>query len=65
VRPGGYIVLDDSDGAPYRGADQLLKGWAVKRFVGLKHFPLMAIETSIYRRQSAKTNDPEDAPGQQ
>lgn len=50
VKQGGYLVLDDCDQAAYRGADALLVRWAVRRFVGVKPYPLMAVETSIYQR---------------
>jgi hypothetical protein len=50
VKQGGYLVLDDSDRAAYREADRLLKGWTVRRFVGVKPCPLTAVETSVYRR---------------
>jgi len=50
VRPGGYLLLDDSDRPAYRGADEVLAGWAVARFVGMKPRPLAAVETSLYRR---------------
>jgi hypothetical protein len=50
VRPGQFLVLDDSDRPSYGGADRILSGWAVERFIGLKSFPFAATETSIYRR---------------
>lgn len=50
VRPGGYLLLDDSDRERYGDADTLLAGWQVRRFVGLKRTPLIAVETSIYQR---------------
>jgi predicted O-methyltransferase YrrM len=50
VRPGGYLVFDDSDRREYRQVDDVLDGWSVKRFCGLKPVPLVATETSIYRR---------------
>jgi hypothetical protein len=50
VRPGGCLLLDDSDRPPYLPADDLLAGWQVNRFVGVKPVPLMAVETSVYRR---------------
>jgi predicted O-methyltransferase YrrM len=50
VRPLGYIVLDDSDNARYLPVEILLGGWPVKRFQGMKPFPLVATETSIYQR---------------
>lgn len=50
VKQGGYLVLDDSDPPPYREAAAVLAGWAVRRFVGVKPLPLMAVETSVYQR---------------
>ena len=39
VRPGYYLVLDDSDRPDYRDADRILSGWPVERFIGVKSFP--------------------------
>ncbi len=50
VKRGYYMVLDDSDRASCRESDRLLSGWPVRRFVGLKPFPLTAVETSVYQR---------------
>lgn len=50
VKPGGLIVLDDSDRATYRAADDVLAAWLVKRFVDVKPMPLAAVETSIFAR---------------
>jgi predicted O-methyltransferase YrrM len=50
VKPGGLILLDDSDRPEYRGADELVPGWAVERFIAVKPFPFAAVETSIFRR---------------
>jgi predicted O-methyltransferase YrrM len=50
VRPGGYLVFDDSDRREYQQVDEVLDNWSVKRFCGLKPVPLVATETSIYRR---------------
>jgi hypothetical protein len=50
TKVGGAIVLDDSDRRRYRGADDMLPGWPVERFVGLRAEPLMATETSVYLR---------------
>ena len=54
VKPGRYLLLDDSDRPQYFEADVLLAGWQVKRFVGVKAYPSVAIETSIYRRPLAE-----------
>jgi Methyltransferase domain len=50
VKEGGYLLLDDSDNPPYWSADAHLRGWPVVRLTGMKPFPLMAAETSVYRR---------------
>lgn len=50
VRPGGHLVLDDSDRAEYRSADDELRDWPRARFLGVKAVPLCATETTVYRR---------------
>lgn len=50
IRVGGYLVLDDSDRPRYRAVDGVLVDWPVRRFVGLKERPLLAVETSVYVR---------------
>jgi hypothetical protein len=51
VRPGGFLVLDDSDRELYAAVDRLLAGWFVRRFAGIKPRRLpLAAETSVYRR---------------
>ena len=50
VKPGGHVVLDDSDRPEYRDADRILSGWRASRFVGVRQFPLAATETTIYQR---------------
>jgi hypothetical protein len=50
VRPGHYLVLDDSDRPGYRDAERILSGWPVERYIGVKSFPLAATETSLYQR---------------
>jgi hypothetical protein len=48
VKPGGWILLDNSDRYPL--ADEILAGWAVSRFIGLPPKPLTAQETSLYQK---------------
>ena len=36
VRPGGYLLLDDSDRPGYAEALELLEGWRQRRFAGVK-----------------------------
>jgi len=50
VRPGGLLVLDNSDRPEYAGADTILAGWPMQRYVGFPRFPLHALETTIYTR---------------
>lgn len=51
VRPGGYLLLDDSDRPGYAKAFELLAGWPFRRFVGVKDGWPEACETGIFRRQ--------------
>ena len=50
VRPGGLLLLDDSDRPGYAQAYELLAGWKERRFVGVKDEWPEACETSIFRR---------------
>jgi SAM-dependent methyltransferase len=50
VRPGGLLVLDDSDHPRWAPANEALGDWEVQRFVGMKPWPLMATETAVFRR---------------
>jgi hypothetical protein len=50
VRPGGFLLLDDSDRREYLPVEEVLAGWPVRRFAGLKDQALVASETSLYRR---------------
>ena len=50
VRPGGYLLLDDSDRRGYAQAYGLLAGWRVRRFTGVKDEWPEACETTIFRR---------------
>ena len=52
VRPGGYLVLDDSDRREYEPLCPCLDAWAALRFVGMKPRPLMACETTVFRSLS-------------
>lgn len=50
VRPGGYLLLDDSDRPGYAEAFELLAGWRVRRFTGVKDEWPEACETGIFER---------------
>jgi SAM-dependent methyltransferase len=50
VRPGGYLLLDDSDRLGYAPAYDLLATWRKRRFVGVKDEWPEACETTIFRR---------------
>jgi predicted O-methyltransferase YrrM len=50
VRPGGYLLLDDSDRPGYAEAYELLDGWRERRFTGVKDEWPAACETAIFRR---------------
>ncbi|MGE5746026.1 MAG: hypothetical protein ACM33U_02050, partial [Solirubrobacterales bacterium] len=50
LRPGGYLLLDDSDRPGYAEAFDLLAGWRFRRFSGVKDEWPEACETGIFRR---------------
>lgn len=50
VRPGGYLLLDDSDRPGYAEAYELLAGWRERRFTGVKDEYPFVCETAIFRR---------------
>jgi predicted O-methyltransferase YrrM len=50
VKPGGYLLLDDSDRSAYAAAYELLEGWRERRFVGVKDGWPTVCETSIFCR---------------
>ena len=52
VRPGGYLLLDDSDRPGYAAAFELLAGWHFRRFVGVKDGWPETCETGIFTRPS-------------
>jgi predicted O-methyltransferase YrrM len=52
VRPGGYLLLDDSDRPGYAEAFELLSGWRFRMFTGVKDEWPEACETGIFRRPS-------------
>ena len=50
LRPGGLLLLDDSDRPVYAEAYDLLAGWRERRFVGVKDGWPEVCETAIFRR---------------
>ncbi len=48
VRPGGHLLLDDSDRPGYAEAYELLAGWRRRRFTGIKDGWPEACETTIF-----------------
>ena len=50
VRPGGLLLLDDSDRPGYAEAFELLRDWPFRKFVGVKDGWPEACETGIFRR---------------
>lgn len=50
VRPGGYLLLDDSDRPGYAGAYEVLTEWRERRFTGVKDEYPQVCETAIFRR---------------
>jgi SAM-dependent methyltransferase len=50
VRPGGLLLLDDSDRPGYAEAFELLGGWRLRKFVGVKDGWPEACETTIFRK---------------
>lgn len=50
VKPGGYLLLDDSDRPGYSEAFELLDGWRFRKFVGIKDGWPETCETGIFRR---------------
>jgi predicted O-methyltransferase YrrM len=48
IRPGGAIVLDDSDRPRYQAAQRKLAGWRHHRFHGIKPFVVKPAVTSVW-----------------
>ena len=53
VKPGGLLLLDDSDRPGYAEAYGLLADWRGRRFVGIKDEWPEACETTIFRKPGA------------
>ncbi len=56
VRPGGYLLLDDSDRPGYVEAFELLADWRFRRFTGVKDEWPEACETGIFRRPAKRAH---------
>ena len=52
VRPGGHIVLDDSERAKYSQAFTVLQGWTCRRFDGLAPGKPNAAHSTAWQRPS-------------
>lgn len=50
VRPGGLLLLDDSDRPGYAEAYELLADWTERRFTGVKDEYPQVCETTIFHR---------------
>lgn len=53
VRPGGYLLLDDSDRPGYAEVFELLSGWRFRSFSGVKDGWPEVCETGVFRRPRA------------
>ena len=56
VRPGGLLLLDDTDRARYRPAVDRLSGWERHVFTGLKPGQRWPAQTSVWRRPPHDTS---------
>lgn len=50
VKPGGILLLDNSDRPQYAPADVVLRGWRRTRVSGFPSAPFTAVETALYWR---------------
>lgn len=50
VRPGGVLLLDNSDLPRYRRVDKTLTDWHCVRISGFSSYPLTPWETTFYRK---------------
>ncbi len=48
VKPGGYLVLDDSDRARYQDAENKLNSWPRRDFRGIKPFAVKPSVSSVW-----------------
>lgn len=55
VRPGGLLLLDDTDRDRYTPAAQLLRTWDRRDFVGLKPGHRLPAKTSVWKRPGTTT----------
>lgn len=52
VRPGGTLMLDNSDRPHYSVVDEILASWTIHRIAGFPGQPLTPTETTFYIRPS-------------
>lgn len=50
VKPGGLVVLDDSQTSSYAGCLALFKGWSTERIAGFRRRDLFVRETAFFER---------------
>lgn len=50
LRPNGFLLLDDSNVAEYKGSRELLKDWPRKDFLGPKPYVLGFYQTTIWQK---------------
>jgi len=50
IRPGGFLMLDDSERKQYSQGTALLKGWEQKDFLGPRPYKKQLHQTSIWRK---------------
>jgi hypothetical protein len=55
VRPGGLLILDDSDRDRYAPAHDRLKAWHRREFWGIKPFTLQPAHTTVWTRPQTAT----------
>jgi hypothetical protein len=56
VRPGGMLLLDDSDREKYRPAHELLRAWPATHLRGIKPGSRDVCQTTVWRRPPTATS---------
>ena len=49
--PDAIIAIDDQDWLSHRPIDDLMRGWHVRRFAGMKSVPFQVFETNFFSRR--------------